>query len=78
MRNIKTLLELLLNQYQNNSIYNIQRRGLCMAILKLLYEQIIVEKEYSMLKDYILSHKPKPEFNGYWWPEGQTKPRIEF
>ena len=35
MRDIKTLLEILLNQYKNKMVYGIQLLGLCMAISRL-------------------------------------------
>ena len=41
MRDIKTLLELLLDQYQNNRIGGIQWSGLCWAIQRLRERNII-------------------------------------
>ena len=78
MRDIKQLLEILLHEYKNNKVNMIQRSGLCWAISRLPGGWIISEKEANILKEYILSHKPETRFNGYWWPEGETAPRIEF
>ena len=53
MRDIKTLLELLLDQYKNNRIDGIQRFGLCWAIWRLSKHELINSNEDYVLGAYI-------------------------
>ena len=78
MRDIKTLLEILLDQYQNHIDDNIRSLGLSWAILFLRDEWIISGAERIVLRYYMLSNKPEKRFNGYWWPAGEIEPRVEF
>lgn len=78
MRDIKELLEILLDKYENNSIYTIQSTGLCWAISKLLDEGIISGEEYDILIEYLYHNKPEYAWIGYWWLEGDVPPRIKF
>lgn len=79
MRDIKTLLELLLDQYQNNRIEGIQWSGLCFAIIRLDVDHMIDQYEKEDLFDVIEANKPDtPWSEKYWWPKGHTKPRVEF
>ena len=78
MRDIKTLLELLLDQYQNNRIGGIQWSGLCWAIQRLRERNIISLQEDGILTKYLCSNKPRKAGAGHWWPAGETKPRIKF
>ena len=79
MRDIKTLLEVLLDQYENNIIDDIQVFGLCWAIKKIFDKNVISEDEYYHLDDIINNNCPNGlEGSGYWWRSGATAPRIEF
>ena len=77
MRDIKELLEILLDQYQNDKIYGIRRSGLCNAVYELKLIALISEQE----EDAILKtlRQSRPNRSGDWyWPRGRVNPRIEF
>ena len=78
MRDIKTLLEILLYQYKNNMVYGIQLLGLCMAISRLTVAGVISAQEEVILIEHLHSNKPKWAWGGYWWTEGDVPPRIKF
>ena len=78
MRDIKTLLEILLDYYKNNKIYSIQSDGLCWAIQRLCDENIILLQEGDILLEYLYSNKPEWAWAGYWWTMGDVPPRIKF
>ena len=78
MNPIKELLEILLDRYENNSIYMVQWAGLCWAISRMYDDGVISAQEEVILIEHLHSNKPEWAWAGYWWPEGQTKPRIEF
>lgn len=78
MRDIKELLEILLDKYENNSIYMIQSDGLCWAIQRLCDENIILLQEGDILSEYLYSNKPEWAWAGYWWTMGDVPPRIKF
>lgn len=79
MRDIKTLLEILLDQYQNNKTYGIQGSGLCFAIIRLRIGHVIDRLDEEVLFDAIKTNRPiSVEPPPYWWPKGEVEPRIEF
>ena len=79
MRDIKTLLEILLDQYQNNRIDGIQWAGLCFAIIRIDVGHVIDQYEKEDLFDVINANKPDIVWSGkYWWPKGEVEPRVEF
>ena len=79
MRDIKELLEILLDQYENNRIDGIQRFGLCWAIWRLSKHELINSNEDYVLGAYITKKRPYWAYEmSYWWPAGETKPRIKF
>ena len=78
MRDIKTLLEILLYKYENDMVYKIQRNGLCWAIQRLRKRNIISAQEEVILIEHLHSNKPEWACDGYWWPKGEVEPRIEF
>ena len=79
MRDIKQLLEILLDQYQNNKIYRIQWAGLCLAITKLCNAGVIDQSDKEALLKVIKANRPKlVESPLYWWPKGKVNPRVEF
>lgn len=78
MRDIKTLLEVLLDQYKNNRIDGIQRFGICWAITRLTMTDIISVQENGILTECIFSNKPGYAWGGYWWTKGDVPLRIKF
>lgn len=79
MRNIKTLLEILLYEYQSNQDEDIRRFGLCWAIVKLRNHDVVKFYEMDILLDVIEANKPDTPCSGtYWWPKGEVEPRVEF
>ena len=78
MRDIKTLLEVLLDQYQNNKIYRIQWAGLCLAITKLRNAGVIDQSDKEALLKVIEANRPESAGSFYWWPVGEIEPRVEF
>ena len=79
MRNIKTLLEILLDQYQNNSDDKIRSKGLCLAVFMLHDHRIINLYDRKALLYVIKANRPKSVVSPiYWWAQGRTAPRIEF
>jgi len=83
MRDIKTLLEILLDQYENNPDDDIRSEGLRYALSYLYFDEGIIERDERFTVDnYIKCHHPKGSFlsdeDDYWWPDGETEPRIEF
>lgn len=78
MRDIKTLLEILLDQYQNNRLEYIQWSGLCFAIIS-IGGRVIDQNEKEALLKVIKANRPKlVESPLYWWPKGEVEPRVEF
>lgn len=79
MRDIKKLLDILLDQYENNRIGGIQRFGICWAIGELSEYELINSHEDYVLGAYIIKNRPDWSYGmSYWWPAGETKPRIKF
>ena len=79
MRDIKTLLEVLLDQYENNKTYGIQWAGLRLAIIRLHTSRVIDQNEKEALLKVIKANRPKlVESPLYWWPKGEVKPRVKF
>lgn len=78
MKDIKTLLEILLDQYQNNKTYGIQSMGLCRAIIRLRVDHVIDRPDEEALFDAIKTNRPGSVGSYFWWPRGETAPRIEF
>ena len=78
MRDIKTLLEILLDQYQNNRIDGIQWAGLCFAIIRIDVGHVIDQYEKEDLFDVIKANRPESAAPFYWWPKGEVEPRVEF
>ena len=64
MRDTKTLLELLLDQYENNRIDLIQWAGLCFAINRLRVGHMIDQYEKEDLFDVIKANKPDTPWSG--------------
>ena len=52
--------------------------GLCELNFTLLRTKIITQKEYDSLWDYIHDNKPNVSSTGYYWPQREIKPRIEW
>ena len=79
MKSIKALLLILLDQYENNRIDKIQRSGLYFSIFTLHSHRIIDLYDRKALVDKIEANRPDViKSKKYWWPKGETKPRIEF
>ena len=78
MRNIKTLLGLLLDQYENNRLEGIQWSGLCFAIIRINVGNVINQYENEALLKVINANRPESVVSSYWWPKGEVEPRIEF
>ena len=78
MRDIKTLLEILLDQYQNNRLEGIQSSGLCFAIIRLRVGHVINQTDEDALLKVIKSNHPAGVRTAYWWTEGEVKPRVKF
>ena len=79
MRDIKTLLEVLLDRYQHDEADTIRWRGLCHAVIIIRYRDLITQEEERLLKRYLKENRPKySRLTGFWWPKGKTAPRIEF
>ena len=79
MRDIKTLLEILLDQYENNRLEGIQSLGLCFAIIRLRIGHVIDQTDEEALLNVIKNNRPELAVSLlYWWPKGETEPRIEF
>ena len=79
MRDIKTLLEILLDQYQHHEDNAIEWTGLCSAIITLRTFDLITEGEKKVLEGHIKENRPDlSRLKLYWWPKGETEPRIEF
>jgi hypothetical protein len=83
MRTIKELLEVML---ENKDLFN---KGLCYWADKLYYRNIITASERSKLKNYIDENRPFMlssistmceiiKHSGYYWKEGDIKPRIKW
>ena len=77
MRDIKTLLELLLDQYQNNRLEYIQWSGLCFAIIS-IGGRVIDQNEKEALLKVIKANRPESAGSFHWWPKGEVEPRVEF
>ena len=79
MRDIKTLLEILLDQYENNRLERIQWSGLCFAIIRINVGHVIDQYEKEDLLRVIKANRPYSVVSPlYWWPKGEITPRIEF
>ena len=79
MKDIKTLLEILLDQYKSNRIEGIQSMGLCRTIGVLQESRIITEYEANELDYHLYENRPESSIGRiYWWPKRETAPRIEF
>ena len=79
MRDIKTLLEILLDQYENNRLEGIQWSGLCFAIIRLRIGHVIDQSDEDALLKVIKANRPESAGSLlYWWPKGEVEPRVEF
>ena len=78
MRDIKTLLEILLDQYQSNRIDGIQWAGFCFAMIRIDVGHVIDQYEKEDLFDVIKANRPELAEPFYWWPKCEVKPRVEF
>ena len=77
MRDIKTLLEILLNQYQKHPD-DVRSLGLCDSVKHIYHHNLINPHEREVILDVIKSNRPAGLGSAYWWPKGETEPRIEF
>lgn len=79
MRDIKTLLEILLDQYDNNRFEGIQWSGLCFAIIRIRISHVIDQPDEDALLKVIKANRPESaESLLYWWPKGEVEPRVKF
>jgi hypothetical protein len=84
MRTIKELLTILKENIEKHGVDT----GLCYENCVLYNKGLISFEERTIIKNWIHKHKPLPIINqkswchyqktNYYWPEGQSKPRIEF
>lgn len=81
-RDLKTLLELLLEEVKSNLEY-----GLCNSRGNLWNKGLITSLEYNTLDDFLYHNRPKWYQYGYsfmwrnkcyWWEKGKVKPRVRF
>jgi len=81
-RDLKTLLELLLEEVKSN-LYS----GMCNCRGCMYYKNIITSLEYDILWDFIYYNRPKwyqygysfkQRNSAYWWKQGKVKPRVKF
>jgi hypothetical protein len=81
MRNIKQLLEIMLDNQQEFT------HGLCSWSGNLRYEHIISHSEFLLLKKYINENRPNKwsslsafvnSNSVFYWEKGDIKPRIEW
>ena len=81
-RDLKTLLEILLEEVESN-LYS----GLCNRVNFLRWHNIISCKEWLLLYGFLYTHRPKWYQYGYsfkyrndayWWKSGDKTPRIKF
>lgn len=81
MRNIKQLLEIMLDNQQEFS------SGLCGWISNLRFENIINHDEFLLLRKYINDNRPnkfssisayKNRDSGFYWKRKDIKPRIKW
>lgn len=81
MRDIKTLLEILLDQYENHKDSDVRNKGLCHAI-KVLHEShgVFTTEERARLDTFIYEHRPNrwAGEDDFWWDMGVVYPRIKF
>ena len=79
MRNIKTLLEMLLDQYQNNSDDKIRSKGLCLAVFMLHDRRIINLYDRKALLYVIKANRPKSVVSPiYWWLKAEPHQELSF
>ncbi len=80
MKNTGKLLERLLELYikgiKDSEIYT--RTGLCLVINYALAIKIITIVEANELRTFITNHKPKRSKGVYYYPQGDTLPRIKY
>jgi len=81
MRNIKELLQVLLD---NQQYFNL---GLCLWVDELVYKDIISYRERYILHDYINKHRPsmfssieawKNSNSNYYWNRNNIVPRLNW
>ena len=81
-RDLKTLLELLLEEVKSNLGF-----GLCACIGILWNKEIITEVENDIIFDFLKANRPKwyqygysfkQRSSAYWWKRGKVKPRVRF
>ena len=81
MRDIKTLLEVLLDQYLHHKDDNVRDNGLCYAI-KVLHEPhaVFTIDERTILMSFIYDHRPDKAagVDDFWWEMGYMHPRVKF
>lgn len=89
-RSIKELLILLRESIRNDIDKNypseMNGSGLCVHINHLYTKGKITSKEKFLLRDYLMTHKPKRvkyigynQYNPeYWWPKYLKKPRLQW
>lgn len=81
-RDLKTLLELLLEEFESN-LYS----GMCICRARLWCINAINSSENDILWDFIHCNRPKwyhygysfkQRISAYWWEKGKVKPRVKF
>ena len=81
MRDIKTLLEVLLDQYQKHKDNDVRGEGLC-YVIEVLHEPygVFTKDEKDSLMSFIYEHRPDPDTrkDDFWWRKGSIYPRIKF
>ena len=80
MRDIKTLLEVLLSQYLKHKDDTVRDEGLCYAIKVLTLHGVFTKKEKDMLDSFIYDHRPDKSAgeDDFWWVMGYMHPRVKF
>ena len=78
MRDIKQLLDVLLDEYQHNPDDKIRSLGLCFAVKRLCYYNLINLHEKDGLLYVIKANRPTDVGNAFWWHQGEVEPRVEF
>lgn len=80
MRDIKTLLEVLLEQYLEHEDNKVRINGLCYAIERLRSWGVFTKEEAEKLGAFIYNHRPNKSdgVDDFWWDMGITYPRVRF
>jgi hypothetical protein len=75
MRNNKTLLKILVDNFDDCFLY-----GVCDSIENLFFSGLISYEETDKLQRFIYKNRPKIELqkNSFWWECGSKLPRKRF